>query len=127
MAKKEPLYPHVPKRRKKGTNAWRCKQCGWTTWNVIYCPKCGSRDLEELTTEEVTSFYETGEPVIHPRTELPEKPTLYRDIEGKRHKLVGVEKSETTAEVWAANMRYHSGEKIVVVPVVEGFALYREE
>lgn len=79
MAKKEPLYPHIPKSRKRGTNAWRCKQCGWTTWNIIYCPKCGSRDLEELTTEEVTSFYETGSPVIHPRTEPEEGKYYYCD------------------------------------------------
>lgn len=62
------------------------------------------------------------------KTELPEeKPPLYREIGGKKHKLVGVEKSETTAEIWAANMREYSGEKIVVIPTKIGFALYREE
>lgn len=55
------------------------------------------------------------------------RPALYLDIKGKKHKLVGVEKSEDTAELWASNMRYYSGERIVIIPVVEGFALYREE
>lgn len=87
MAKREPLYPHVPKRRKKGTNAWRCKQCGWTTWNVIYCPKCNSRDLEELTTEEVMSFYETGKPVIHPRTEQEATSARLKELEAEALEL----------------------------------------
>lgn len=54
-------------------------------------------------------------------------PQLYREIWGKKHKLVGVEQSEKTAEVWAANMKEHSGEKVTVVPTEAGFALYREE
>lgn len=66
MPRKEPLYPHVPKtRRKRGTNAWRCKECGWTAWNVSRCPRCGSKDLEELSIEEVLASDRTGKPVIH--------------------------------------------------------------
>jgi len=102
MAKKPPLYPHVPKSRKRGTNAWRCKQCGWTTWNIIYCPKCGSKDLEELTTEEVMSFYETGSPVIHPRT--PE------EIAPAEHKAT---------YYYCANIRLHPHNEIIQIKTEE--------
>lgn len=71
MPKKQPLYPHVPKGRKKGTGAFRCKECGYTAWNVIRCPKCGSYNLEELTPEEVMSHYETGKPEIHRQAAYP--------------------------------------------------------
>jgi rubrerythrin len=102
MPKKPPLYPHVPKGRpKRGTNAWRCKQCGWTTWNVSYCPKCGSRDLEELTSEEVMQFYETGQPVIHPRSEEPAVETR-PGVENLRAKLV-----EKMAEEMGARDEYY--------------------
>lgn len=55
------------------------------------------------------------------------KPPLYLDIGDKKHKLVGVEKSSSTAEVWAINMREHSGEHIKILESDDGFALYREE
>lgn len=68
MPKKPLLYPHVTMSRpKKGTNAWRCRQCGWTTWNISYCPKCGSRDLEELSSEEMLRLERGGQ--IHSRSE----------------------------------------------------------
>jgi hypothetical protein len=54
------------------------------------------------------------------------KPETYLNIKGKRYKLVGVEPSESTAGVWAANMREH-GEIIEIIPIPTGFALYREE
>lgn len=67
---KEPLYPHMPKSkqpssRREKTNAWRCKECGWTAWNVLRCPKCGSYNLEELSIDEVLASERTGKPVIH--------------------------------------------------------------
>ncbi len=75
MPKKPPLYPHVTKgSQKKGTNMWRCRQCGWTAWNVSYCPRCGSRDLVELTSEEALQFYRTGHSVIPmSRQDKPDK------------------------------------------------------
>jgi len=55
------------------------------------------------------------------------KPPRRLTIEDVKHKLVGVEKSEATAEIWATNMREHSGEKIEILTSDEGYALYREE
>ncbi len=60
MPKKQPLYPHVPKGRKKtGTRAFKCEQCGYAAWNVSECPKCGSNKLREMT------FEETEKEVVH--------------------------------------------------------------
>lgn len=61
MAKREPLYPHVPKRRTKGTGAFECKECGYAAWNVLRCPKCGSFELKEL------SYEETQGKTVHPQ------------------------------------------------------------
>ncbi|MDD5701581.1 MAG: hypothetical protein PHU23_05965 [Dehalococcoidales bacterium] len=80
MAKKEPLYPHIPK--------------------------------SKMTKVQAVES-EVGAP-------------LWRYIKGKRNKLVGVEKSESTANIWANNMREH-GEKIAIIPVAIGYAVYREE
>ena len=55
-------------------------------------------------------------------TELPS----YLTIRGKKHKLVGTEPDEAKANIWAANME-KSGEKIIIVPLKEGYSLYREE
>ena len=90
MPKKEPLYPHIPKRRKKGTNAWRCKQCDWTAWNVIRCPKCGSKDLEELSIEEVLASEETGKPVIHPQEPYKETTSEQEEASEMRERAEGL-------------------------------------
>ena len=86
MAKKPPLYPHVPKGQVETT---------------------------------LPAFIEGA----------PPKYLMFRgrQMPMSRHKLVGLEKSESTAEIWAANMREHSGENITVIPTSEGYALYREE
>jgi len=98
----EPLYPHVPKqRKKKGTNAWRCKKCGYTTWNVIHCPICNSTDLEQLTSEEVASFYQTGKPLIHPRTEPEfEFPEFTEKISPPDRDLAKIVVQAMSAEQW---------------------------
>ncbi|KKM71799.1 hypothetical protein LCGC14_1427040 [marine sediment metagenome] len=56
-----------------------------------------------------------------------DKPPLFREIKGRKHKLVAVEPTELMANNWAVNMREHSGEKITILPTSEGYALYREE
>lgn len=93
---------------------WAAQGDGWTT----------QKGAEELIVQIERAYATCG---FKPAWPIIGRPPLYEYIGSKKHKLVGFEEDKNKADDWATNMREHSGEKIVVKPFLNGFAIYRLE
>ncbi len=70
--------PYLPANKKRGTNAWKCKKCGYAAWGISRCPSCGSVDLREL------SYDETEKEPVYRHDSYPPTNRLYEKIKYER-------------------------------------------